>query len=63
MDPHGGEALIASLAPLLAIPVIIGYVVAGLIWSEVTRGTETDRAGRRLMWMVVLPLFICYLLK
>ena len=55
--------MIASLAPLLAIPVIIGYVVAGLVWSEVTRGTETDRAGRRLMWMVVAPLLICYLLK
>lgn len=53
----------ASLAPLLAIPAIIGYIVAGLVWSEVTRGTETDRAGRRLMWMVVAPLLICYLLK
>lgn len=49
--------------PLLAVPATFGYVVMGLVWSEGMRGTEADRAGRRLMWMVIAPLFFFYLLR
>lgn len=51
---------------MLGVIVIVAfwcYVLAGLYWSEVVRGRETERAGRRLIWMVIVPLGLAYLLK